>query len=130
MRSPCDGIGSDRFGNAGNLALEHRRGCLRRDVPRSDARPAGREHERYRIGQLLDRRGDLAPLVRDDPSQDFVAVVGEQVLEQAPALVRPLAAGNAVRDGEDRRLQTSSFVFSSKRTSLTTIESSTAFAMS
>ena len=54
----------------------------------------------------------------------------QKLLEHGPALIRPLAARDAVRDRQDGRSQTSSLVFSSRRTSRTTMEPSTAFAMS
>jgi hypothetical protein len=123
-------IGPNRLRDARNLTLEDRGGRLRRDVTGGDSGPAGREHQTHVVAELLDRRGDLAPLVRDDASRDLVALLREQLLQQCPALVRPLAASDAVRDGEDGGLQISSFVFSSRRTSLTTIEPSIAFAMS
>ena len=54
----------------------------------------------------------------------------EQLLEQRAARVLRLTAGDAVGDGEDGGLQTDSFVFSTSRTSATTIPLSIAFAMS
>ena len=62
---------------------------------------------------------------------DVVAVLGEETGEEVATSVLALAARDAVRDGEDGRLdQTASFVFSTRRTSLTTISGSIAFAMS
>lgn len=123
-------IDPNRLGDARNLTLEDRGGRLRRDITGGDSGPAGGEHQVHVIGELLDRGRDLAPLVRDDAPRDLVALVREEPLQQSPALVSPLAARDAVRDGEDGGLQISSFVLSSRRTSLTTIEPSIAFAMS
>jgi hypothetical protein len=51
-------------------------------------------------------------------------------MEKGSTLVGPLATRDAVRDRQDGGSQTSSLVFSRRRTSVRDIESSTAFAMS
>jgi hypothetical protein len=60
-----------------------------------------------------------------------VESVGEEkLLEDAPAPVLGLAAGDAVGDGEDGGVQTSSFVFCSSVMSVIVMPLSIAFAMS
>jgi hypothetical protein len=54
----------------------------------------------------------------------------QKLLEGVAAPVLRLAARHAVGDGENRGLQTGSFVFSRRRISVTTIPLSIAFAMS
>lgn len=128
---PADGVRSDRLRDARHLAFEHRRRRLGRDVARRHARAPCREHELGLVRERFDRGSDLAPLVGDDTARNLVTLDAEQLLQNRPALVLPLAPCNAVRDREDSGLQScASFVFSSRRTSLTTIESSTALAMS
>jgi hypothetical protein len=61
---------------------------------------------------------------------DVVAVGLEQLDEQPPALVVALAGCDAVRDRDDGRSQTGSFVFSASATSRMTSCVSIAFAMS
>jgi hypothetical protein len=61
---------------------------------------------------------------------DVVPLRLEQPDEERAALVFPVAGGNAVRDRDDRRLQTGSFVFSTSVTSEMDMSLSIAFAMS
>ena len=88
------------------------------------------EHERGRLGELGDRRRDLARLVRHDSALDLVAVGGEQHREQVAALVLARARDDAVGDRQNGRLHASTFVFSTSVTSAMTISLSIAFAMS
>ena len=88
----------------------------------STSRALGRE--------LLDRLRDRVALVGHDLAHDLEAVGGEELVEQVAARVLPRAHVHAVRDRENGRLHTGSFVFSTSLTSETTIPSSTAFAMS
>jgi hypothetical protein len=84
-----------------------------------------------RGGKLAHGLGDRGTLVRDDAALDLVALLREQLLEDVAAPVLALPGGDTVRDGQDGGLQeTTSFVFSSRRTSSTTISLSIAFAMS
>jgi hypothetical protein len=127
---PAEGVGPNRLRKPRHLALDDRGGRLRGDVPRRHTGSAGRDHELGLVGELLDRSGDLAPIVGDDAALDLVALVFEQLLEEGAALVSSLSARDAVRDRQDGGSQTSSFVFSRSLTSVNVIESSTAFAMS
>jgi hypothetical protein len=130
VRRPAEGVRANRLRKPGNLALHDRGGCLRSDISWRHTSPAGCKHQLGLVSELLDRRCDLASLVGHDATRDFVALDLEQLLQKSSTLVRPLATRNAVRDRQDGDSQTSSFVFSSRRTSVRDIESSTAFAMS
>src|SRR5581483_426243 len=102
----------------------------RRDVARAEAGAAGRHDEGRLRGEVDDGVRDRRPLVRDDPSDDVEAVLGQQAGKHvaAPVLARP--GGDAVGDGQHRRFQTGSFVFSTRCTDSTTISLSIALAMS
>lgn len=128
--SPAESVGANRLREPGYLTLDHGRCRLGRDIPRCHTGPARGDHELGLVGELLDRSGDLAPVVGHDAPRHLVAVALEQLLEQRAALVGALATGNAVRDRQDGGSQTSSFVFSMRRTSVRVMESSTALAMS
>ena len=130
VRRAAEGVRSNRLRKPGNLPLDHRRGRLRSDISGRHASPARCNHQLGLVSELLDRRRNLASLVGHDATRDLVALDLEQLLQKSSTLVRPLATRNAVRDRQDGGPQTSSFVFSSRRTSVNDIESSTAFAMS
>ncbi len=130
VRGAAEGIRADRLREPRDLALDHRGRRFRSDIPRGHTGPARRDHELGLVGELLDRSSDLAPIVGHDAARNLVALAFEQLLQQSAALIRSLAARNAVRDRQDGGSQTSSFVFSRSRTSVNLIESSTAFAMS
>jgi hypothetical protein len=73
----------------------------------------------------------VVALVGDDLAYDVVPLRGQQLGERVAAAVLALAGGDAVGDGQDGGFQeTISFVFSTSRTSSTTISLSIAFAMS
>jgi hypothetical protein len=61
---------------------------------------------------------------------DAVAVLNQQLDEKLAARVLTFPGCDTVRDRQDRRPQTGSFVFSMSETSLTVISASIAFAMS
>ena len=61
---------------------------------------------------------------------DVVALPGQQLDEKLAARVLAFPGCDAVRDRQDGRPQTGSFVFSTSETSLTVISASIAFAMS
>jgi hypothetical protein len=82
------------------------------------------------VGELADRRGDLLAIVGDDAAFDGVAVRLEQSREQVAARILARALVDTVRNREDGGLQTGSFVFETSVTSVTTIDLSTALAMS
>jgi hypothetical protein len=131
VRRLRDRVGADRLRDSGRLAVEEAGRGLRRDVAGTEPRPARRQDDPSLDGQLSQRCGDRIALVRDDPALDLVPVCCQQLGEDPAARVLALAGRDAVRDGEDRRLQESaSFVFSSRRTSSMTISRSTALAMS
>ena len=121
-------VGPQCLGDPGRRALEHLGRRLRRDVARAKARAAGRQHERYLLGELGDRVGDRVPVVGHDPPLELVALSGEQVGEQVAALVLARPLGDAVRHRDDRGLH--SFTFSSSRISPISIAGSTPLAMS
>ena len=130
VRRPSEGVRSNRLSKPGNLALDHRSGRLRSDISGRYTGPARRKDQVGLVSELFDRRRDLASLVRHDATRNLVAFDLEQLLQESSTLVHPFATRNAVRDRQDGGFQTSSFVFSSRRTSVRDIESSTAFAMS
>ena len=131
MRRLRDRVRAHRLGDSGRDAVEHVRRRLGRHVARAEPRAAGREHDLRRGRQLTNRLGDRGALVGNDAALHLVAFLGEQLREDVSAPVLALAGRDAVRDGQDRSPQeTTSFVFSSRRTSSTTISLSIAFAMS
>jgi hypothetical protein len=131
VRGSGDSVGSDGLGDTRHLALDHRGGRLGRDVAGRNTRPARRHHELELVRQLLDRLRNLPSVVGNHAALDLLpAVAAQQLFQSLAALVRALAPRNAVRDGEYSGPQSSSLLFSRSRTSRTTIESSTAFAMS
>ena len=79
---------------------------------------AGRQHDRRLAGELLDRAGDRVALVRHDPADDLEPLGLEQLLRgQSPLRSSLVPRGHAVRDGQDSRVHTGSFVFSTRCTS-------------
>ena len=80
--------------------------------------------------ELLDRFCDRVPLIRDDPPDDLVAIAAQELVEEIAARVLAPTHVDTVGDGQDGRLHARCFVFSTSRTSPSSIPSSTAFAMS
>src|SRR5207245_2608472 len=130
VRRLRDRVGPDRLRKPGRTPVEHLNGRLGCHVTWREPGAARRDDERRLVRELGDRIGDGVPLVWHDPTLDLVAVLGQQAGQDLAALVLAHAGGDAVRDGEHRRLHADSFVFSSSRTSPTTISLSIAFAMS
>ncbi len=131
MRRPRDRVGPDRFADPGSRAVEDVRSRLRRHVARGKAGSTGREDEASRARELPDRLRDLGAVVGNDSAEDVVALAPQELLQGSSAGVFPRALGDAVGDRQNRDpRQAGSFVFSTRRSSLTTISRSTAFAMS
>ena len=72
----------------------------------------------------------IGGFVGDDAPGDVEAVLAEEPLERRRRSVLANAGVDTVRDGEDGSLHSCSLVFSTSRTSSTTMPLSTAFAMS
>jgi hypothetical protein len=130
VRRLRDRVGADCLRDAGRLPVEHLARGLGRDVARREPRAARRQDEPRARDELAQRGDDPVVLVRHHTPLDLVALAAEQLLEQVAARVVRRAARDAVGRREHRSSQTGSFVFSSRRTSATTISLSTAFAMS
>ena len=131
MRRPRDGVGPDRLADPRGRAVEDVPGRLRRDVAWGEAGSTGREDEASRACELTDRVRDLGPVVGHDSADDVVALAPQELLEGSSARVLPRALRDAVGDRQDGDLrQAGSFVLSTRRSSLTTMSRSTAFAMS
>jgi hypothetical protein len=111
-------------------ALKDARRRLGRHVARADSCAARGQNEPRLVRQLLDRLGDRVPLIGHDASNDLETFGDEQLLEQVAARVLASPHVDAVGDCQDRSLHTDSFVFSTNRTSASSMPSSTAFAMS
>ena len=130
MRRLRDRVGADSLGHPGRRSLEEGRRRLGRDVARPEPGSACREDDARPLDDRVQGGCDLVAVVGDDAALDLVPLGGEELREELAARVLALARRDAVRDGEDGRLQAGSFVFSSRRTPPTTISPSTAFAMS
>ena len=101
-----------------------------RQSTRRETRAAGREDQTRTSRELAQRLDDLLPLVRDDAALDRVAVSAQELVQEIAAAVLSLTARDTVGDGQHGGLQTSSFIFSIRRTSLIVIALSTALHMS
>jgi hypothetical protein len=112
------------------VSFQYRGRRLRSDVARSHTRPACRQHNFGDLGELADRGGDLRRIIGYDTMLDAVALLNQQLDEKLAARVLAFPGCDTVRDRQDGRPQTGSFVFSTSETSLTVISASIAFAMS
>jgi hypothetical protein len=131
MRRLRERVGADRLRDARRHALEHVAGRFGRHVAGGEAGAARGQDDRRLFGQLGDRLGDGVAVVGNDPALDLVALGREQPCEHIAALVLTRSLGNAVRDRQHGRPHsTGSFVFSTSRTSESSIEESIALAMS
>ena len=130
MRRPCERVSPNCLRNARSRTVEHACSRLGGDVPRTQTGATGREDERHLIREVLDGLRDRLPVVRHEPPDDLEALGLEQLLQEITAEILPRALRDSVRDGEDAGRQTSSFVFSTRRTSSITIALSIALAMS
>jgi len=123
-------LGAQRFRDSGSLPLEHRLRRLRRHVTRREAGPAGGQHNACAPCDFEQRGGDLVAVVRNNPVLNLEALAGQELDEQAAALVVAATLSDAVRHGHDCSLQAGSFDFSKSTTSEIIISLSIAFAMS
>src|SRR5262245_55950016 len=130
MRSLVDRVGADRLCDPRDHPLEDTRRRLGRHVARADTRAAGGQYEPRLVRQLLDRLRDRSPLVRNDAAHDLETFGDEQLLEQVAARVLASAHVDAVGDRQHGGLHTASLVFSTSRTSESSMPESTALAMS
>ena len=123
-------IGANGLRDSRRRALQHRHRRFRCHVARAEPGAAGRQDESRFDRELFDRLGDRVTLVRDDSPDDLVALTPEELLQHVAARVLTPAHVDAVGDCQHRSLHSGAFVFSTSRTSASSIPSSTAFAMS
>lgn len=127
---PARSVGSKGLGNPRNLTLEDRGRRFRSHVSRRDPGSSGRQDHAGLFSELLDRFRDLASVIWNDPPNDLVSVLRQELLEESAAFVVSLAARDPVGDGQHGRIHAGSLLFSRSRTSDSVIVSSTALAMS
>src|SRR5262249_54281969 len=130
VRGLGDRVGTERFRNAGRSAVEHLHRRLGRDIARAESRSPGGQHQARVVREGNDGVGDRVPLVGDDLPLDLEALARAELAENIAAPVLARSLGNSVGDGQDGNPHTGSFVFSTSRTSSTTISLSIALAMS
>ena len=130
VRRLRDRVGADRLHDPRRLAVDDGERRLGSDVARGEPGAARREDDAHGGRELAQRGRDLVALVRYDAPLDVVPLAAQQLDEQIAAAVLARSVGDAVRDGQHRRLQTVSFVFSTSTTSAIRIPLSIAFAMS
>ena len=99
-------LGSQRLGDAGRLALDHRTRRLGRDVVGREAGAAGREDERDALADVAaQRRLDPPLVVADDVARDDLAAgLGRELREQVARDVVALSARERRGDRQDGRL--------------------------